>query len=149
MEKSTTAMFIGHRECFGLDEARVQTEIERLIHVGVITFLCGGMGAFDWLCARLVYQAKQRYPAVTGILVIPYLSFRIRERKYFDEVLYPEGFEKYHFKAAIPARNRFLVNHSSYALCYVDHDWGGAAKTYRLAMRQGLQMINLGSMMAN
>lgn len=72
MEKSTTAMFIGHRECFGLDEKRVQ--------------------------------------------------------------------------AAIPARNRFLVNHSAYALCYVDHDWGGAAKTYRLAVRQGLQVINLGEL---
>lgn len=80
------------------------------------------------------------------ILVIPYLSFRIQERKYFDEVLYPEGFEKYHFKAAIPAKKRFLVNHSAYTLCYVDHDWGGAAKTYRLAVRQGLQVINLGEL---
>lgn len=77
MEKSTTAMFIGHRECFGLDEKRVQAAIERLIRLGVDTFLCGGMGAFDWLCARLVYQAKQRYPAVRCILVISYLSFRI------------------------------------------------------------------------
>lgn len=146
MEKSTTAMFIGHRECFGLDEKRVQATIEQLIRLGVDTFLCGGMGAFDWLCARLVYQAKQRYQAVRCMLVIPYLSFRIQERKYFDEVLYPEGFEKYHFKAAIPARNRFLVNHSAYALCYVDHDWGGAAKTYRPAVRQGLQVINLGEL---
>lgn len=59
---------------------------------------------------------------------------------------YPEGFEKYHFKAAILERNRFMVNHSSYALCYVDHDWGGAAKTYRLAVRQGLRIINLGEL---
>ena len=80
------------------------------------------------------------------LLVIPYLSFRIRERKYFDDILYPEGFEKYHFKAAILERNRFMVNHSSYALCYVDHDWGGAAKTYRLAVRQGLRSINLGEL---
>lgn len=101
-------------------------------------------GAFDWLCARQVYQAKQQYSEVECLLVIPYLSFRIRERKYFDDILDPEGFEKYHFKAAIPERNRFMVNHSSWALCYVDHDWGGAAKTYRLAVRQGLQIINLG-----
>lgn len=59
------------------------------------------MGAFDWLCARQVYQAKQQYSEMECLLVIPYLSFRIRERKYFDDILYPEGFEKYHFKAAI------------------------------------------------
>ena len=104
------------------------------------------MGAFNWLCARQVYQAKQQYSEVECLLVIPYLSFLIRERKYFDDILYPEGFEKYHFKAAILERNRFMVNHSSYALCYVDHDWGGAAKTYRLAVRQGLRIINLGEL---
>lgn len=135
MEKSTTATFIGHSECYGLDESRVYAAIERLIHAGVATFLCGGMGDFDWLCARQVYQAKQQYPQVESLLVIPYLSFRIRERKYFDAILYPEGFEKYHFKAAIPARNRFLVNHSAYALCYVNHDWGGAAK--RISWQSG------------
>lgn len=146
MERSTTATFIGHSECYGLDEGRVLATIEQLIHAGITTFLCGGMGAFDWLCARQVYQAKQQYSEMECLLVIPYLSFRIRERKYFDDILYPEGFEKYHFKAAIPERKRFMVNHSSYALCYVDHDWGGAAKTYRLAVRQGLRIINLGEL---
>lgn len=144
MERSTTATFIGHSECYGLDESRVYAAIERLIYAGVATFLCGGMGDFDWLCSRQVHQAKQQYPQIESLLVVPYLSFRIREQKYFDAILYPEGFEKYHFKAAIPARNRFLVNHSAYALCYVNHDWGGAAKTYQLAVRQGLQIINLG-----
>lgn len=115
MERSTTATFIGHSECYGLDEGRVLATIEQLIHAGITTFLCGGMGAFDWLCARQVYQAKQQYSEMECLLVIPYLSFRIRERKYFDDILYPEGFEKYHFKAAIPERNRFMVNHSSYA----------------------------------
>ena len=61
MEKSTTATFIGHSECYGLDEGRVRATIEQLIHAGITTFLCGGMGAFDWLCARQVYQAKQQY----------------------------------------------------------------------------------------
>ena len=98
MERSTTATFIGHSECYGLDEGRVLATIEQLIHAGITTFLCGGMGAFDWLCARQVYQAKQQYSEVKCLLVIPYLSFRIRERKYFDDILYPEGFEKYHFK---------------------------------------------------
>ena len=58
--------------------------------------------------------------------------------------IYPEGFEKYHFKAAIPARNRYLVDNAAYALCYVTHGWGGAAQTLERAQKKGLTIINLG-----
>lgn len=44
MERSTTATFIGHSECYGLDEGRVLATIEQLVHAGITTFLCGGMG---------------------------------------------------------------------------------------------------------
>ena len=53
-------------------------------------------------------------------------------------------FEKYHFKAAIPARNRYLVDNAAYALCYVTHGWGGAAQTLKRAQKKGLTIINLG-----
>ena len=82
--------------------------------------------------------------AIHNYLVIPYLTFTILEKKYFDSIVYPEGFEKYHFKAAIPARNRYLVDNSGYALCYVKHSWGGAAKTLERAKKKGLTVINLG-----
>ena len=142
--KSKTAPFIGHRDCFGLSENLLKPAIEHLLEQGVTEFLNGGMGSFDWLCARTVYELKKSsHPEIHSYLVIPYLSFSIREKKYFDDIIYPEGFEKYHFKAAIPARNRYLVEHSAYAICYVDHDWGGAAKTYQRALRQGLTIINL------
>lgn len=143
MDKETTATFIGHRDCMALEPKKVQAAIQHLASVGITDFLCGGMGAFDWLCARSVHLCKADTPHLRCHLVIPYLSFRIDYREYFDSILYPEGFEKYHFKAAIPARNRYLVEHSSYALCYIDHDWGGAAKTYALALRKGLTLINL------
>ena len=90
------------------------------------------------------YELKiSSHPEIRNYLVIPYLSFSIREKKYFDDILYPEGFEKYHFKSAIPARNRYLVEHSAYAICYVNHSWGGAATTYRRAEKQGLTLFNL------
>lgn len=127
-----------------LNTEHLNREIEKLILSGYTRFLSGGMGRFDWLCARLVYQFKEYHPHIENILVIPYLTFAIREPKYFDVILYPEGFEKYHFKAAIPNRNRYLIEHSSTAICYVDHDWGGAAKTYEKAEKAGVQLINLG-----
>ena len=66
------------------------------------------------------------------------------EKLIADDIIYPEGFEKYHFKAAIPARNRYLVDNAAYALCYVTHGWGGAAQTLKRAQKKGLTIINLG-----
>ena len=144
MNVQTTATFIGHKECHGIDETRVRDEIIRLIESGVTEFLNGGMGAFDLLCARIVHELKSEYPHVRCTLVIPYLTFKIQGEKYFDAILYPEGFEKYHFKAAIPQRNKYLIKNSAHALCYVTHDWGGAAKTYEMAIKAGLDIVNIG-----
>lgn len=144
MSKDRTATFIGHSECYGIDEGQVRREISKLIENGVTDFISGGMGNFDWMCARIVFDLKKKYPQIRNYLVIPYLSFNIRDPKYFDSVVYPEGFEKYHFKAAIPARNRYLIDNSSYAICYVTHGWGGAAQTLERAKKKGLVIINLG-----
>ena len=112
--KEKTATFIGHRQCTGLDTEDLRNEIEGLIQKGVCIFLNGGMGSFDWTCARIVHEMREKYPQIRSYLVIPYLSFRILEPRYFDEVIYPEGFEKYHYKAAIVKRNQYLVEQSSY-----------------------------------
>lgn len=144
MDKANTATFIGHKDCYGVKSEEVRDEIIKLIESGITDFLSGGMGTFDWMCARIVYELKQTYPHISNYLVIPYLSFNVLEKKYFDLIIYPEGFEKFHFKAAIPARNKYLVDNSAYALCYVTHGWGGAAKTLEKAVKKGLTIINLG-----
>lgn len=144
MSRETTATFIGHKECYGVKSEDVRVEIVKLIEAGVTDFMSGGMGSFDWMCARIVYDLKKTYPQIHNYLVIPYLTFSILEEKCFDSIVYPEGFEKYHFKAAIPARNKYLVDNSAYALCYVTHGWGGAAQTYERAVKKGLTIINLG-----
>ena len=142
--KEKTATFIGHRQCTGLDTENLRNEIEGLVQKGVCNFLNGGMGSFDWTCARIVHEMREKYPQIRSYLVIPYLSFRVLVPQYFDEVIYPEGFEKYHYKAAIVKRNQYLVEQSSYALCFVTHNWGGAAKTYQRAVKKGLTILNLG-----
>lgn len=73
-----------------------------------------------------------------------YLSFNVYDKELFDSIIYPDGFEKYNFKSAIPARNRYMVDNSGYAICFVTHSWGGAAKTYERAKKKKLKIINLG-----
>lgn len=148
MLRESTATFIGHGECYGVDREKLRDEIEKLIDRGVTDFISGGMGSFDWMCSHVVFDLKKTYPQIGNHLVIPYLTFNIREKTYFDSIIYPEVFEKYHFKAAIPARNRYLIDHSAYAICYVTHGWGGAAQTYKRAGKKGLTIINLGDIPA-
>lgn len=142
--KEQTALFIGHGECYGVRREDVSIAARELIEKGDKDFLCGGMGDFDWIAARAVYELKAEYPDITVNLVIPYLTFNIRNKELFDEIIYPDGFEKYHFKAAILQRNRYMVKESAYAICYVTHGWGGAAKTFEYAKKQGLHIVNLG-----
>ena len=144
MELNTTATFIGHNECYGVTKEQIKVAIVELIEKGVIYFLSGGQGGFDRTCAGCVKELKEKYPQINNILVIPYLNFSVFNKDIFDLILYPEGFEKYHFKAAIPARNKYMVNNSGYAICYVTHGWGGAAQTYEIAKKKGLKIINIG-----
>ena len=74
--KENTATFIGHRQCTGLDTEKLRNEIEGLVQKGVCNFLNGGMGSFDWTCARIVHDMKGKYPQIRSYLVIPYLSFQ-------------------------------------------------------------------------
>ncbi len=143
--REQTALFIGHGECYGMDRQQITDAADQLIAMGVTDFLCGGMGDFDWKCARAVYELKEKYPAIRSFLVIPYLTFNIRNRELFDDVIYPDGFEKYHFKAAITQRNRYMVKNAAFGICYITHGWGGAVKTFEYAKRQGLHLLNLGT----
>ena len=143
MQKEKTALFIGHDEPYGIEyEAKVTEAIVSLIDRGVETFLCGGMGQFDWLCARVAHKLKKQYPQIQVLLVIPYLTFNILDREYFDDVVYPD-LEKYYFKQAIIERNKYMIANSGFAICHVTHSWGGAAATYKKAKRQKLEILDL------
>lgn len=144
MELNTTATFIGHSECYGVTKEQIRVAIVELIEKGVTDFLSGGQGGFDRMCAGCVKELKEEHPQISNILVIPYLDFNVFNKDIFDLILYPEGFEKYHYKAAIPARNKYMVNNSGYAICYVTHGWGGAAQTYERAKKKGLKIIDIG-----
>ena len=87
MEKEITATFIGHKECFGLENEAVKAELVKLIEQGVCVFLNGGMGGFDWKCAAILRDLKKEYPHIKSYLVIPYLTFKVAWPEYFDEII--------------------------------------------------------------
>ncbi|MBR4072430.1 MAG: DUF1273 family protein [Clostridia bacterium] len=143
MNKASTVVFIGHNDCYGVSSERLTFTITEEIKKGAINFLSGGQGGFDRLVASTIYKLKEQYPHIKNILVIPYPNFTVFDNELFDEIIYPQDFEKYHYKSAIPARNRYMVKNSYAAICFITHNYGGAAKTFEYAKRKGLHIYNI------
>ena len=144
-DKEKTALFIGNRDCCQVKEADIEQAIIEAIKDGIEIFLNGGQGYFDKTCAVVVHRIKKRYPHIKSILVIPYRGFKIFNDGLFDEILYPfeeHTFSYYTYKSGSPKRNRWTVDHSSVAICYVNRS-GGASKTLDYAKRQNLIIIDL------
>ena len=144
MEKSKTAVFIGHRDCYNLSVDDVIPAIEEAINYGVVDFLNGGQGNFDNLCTEAVDSIKTKYPYIKLHLIAPYSSLKVKNEKLFDDMTLfaPEWYiEKIGFKRAIPQRNEFMIDNSSVAICYVQHTSKGSYKTLQKAVIKGLKII--------
>lgn len=139
--KNTTVTFIGHKDCSEQIKEKVKEEVEKLILNGYYNFLCGGVGRFDNICAKCVYELKKKYPYIKSNLVLPYYNFRIDFKDYYDEIILPSGAEKY-YKSSIPRRNKYLVDNSSVAICFVKFV-GNAKTTFEYAHKKNLKIINL------
>ena len=145
-----TCTFAGHREPLTTTDAmiipdRLQAALEELLKLdGQFHFRFGGMGWFDQQCARAVRSAKRLHPEkqMQLTLVLPYPR-KIEDADLYDEIHIPDEIRPLHCKAAIPARNRWLVEHSQYLIAYVARSSGGAAKTLECARERGLTIWNL------
>lgn len=145
IDKEKTAFFIGNHDCYQVKKADIERAIIDAIDEGIEIFLNGGQGYFDKTCAVIVHRLKKNYPHIKIILVIPYRDFRIFNDSLFDEIIYPfetHTFSYYTYKGNIPKRNRWAVDHSSVAICYV-YRAGGAEKTLKYAKKQKLRIIDL------
>ena len=145
MDKNKTAVFIGHRNC-QIPVDKVIPFIEKEILSGIDTFLSGGQGAFDEICADAVYQLKKKYPKIKNILVVPYHNFRIFDETLFDDIINSDTSNSISytgFTTAIPKRNRYMIKNASTAICYVRYISGGAYVTLDLAKKNNLKIINI------
>ena len=146
MERDTTAVFIGHRDCFELSEKDIIPKIEKAVTMGVTTFLNGGMGHFDHLCAIAVDQLKKKHPEIKQYLIKPYPTLKVPDEELFDDSgLFALDWyiENIGHRRAIPKRNEYMIQQASVAICYVKHNSSGSYKTYQLAAQKGLKIINV------
>ncbi len=156
MERETSCCFTGHRNIPAQDglwiRRRLREEILRLAEQGVHSFLAGGALGFDTMAAQEVLRVRAEYaPSLELVLVLPCLgqeeAWSQRDAAVYrallcqaDQVIYT-GTQRQ--KGCMFRRNRFLVDHSAYCICYQVTQRGGTAYTVQYARNQGLQVSNL------
>ena len=115
---------MGHREADERLLPRLELVINQLITgENVRYFYVGGYGGFDRIAAAAVKRAKQKYPDITLMLVLPYhpAERAVPTPDGFDGTYHPEGLENTPRRYAIVRTNQIMVNTCDWLVCYVRH----------------------------
>ena len=144
----SSCFFIGHRETMGEIYPQLEAAIERHItQLGVREFIVGNYGGFDRIAARALVAAKAQHPEIVLLLLVPYHPAErpIQAPPGFDGTFYPPGMENVPRKFAIVRANRYMVEHVNYTIAYVWHPASNARDLVEYAIKQGVNITNLGS----
>lgn len=131
--------------CSALEQA-IADAAER----GYTQFISGMSTGLDLWAAEAVLRVRKRLP-VRLICAIPFDQqadrFPLEWKRLFNRCLLTadEVYSLAHsyYAGCFAARNRFMVEHSSLLICYFDGRPGGTAQTVRMALRAGLDIVNL------
>lgn len=147
--------FSGHRvldpKKLPLIERLVENEITWMISHGVESFTSGAAIGFDLLAGRAVLRAREHNPNVKLNLIIPCGNQDIRYSK-TDKAEYHRQIAEAdrvvvlssgYYNGCMQIRDRFLVEHSSYCICWLERTTGGTAYTVKYARSRGLPVVNL------
>ena len=129
----------------------LELTIERLIaEENVRYFYVGGYGGFDRIAAAVTKRAKQKYPDITLMLVLPYhpAERAVPTPDGFDGTYYPYGLENTPRRYAIVRTNQIMVNTCDWLVCYVRHGASNSRNLLEYARRRKekslIQIINIG-----
>jgi len=138
--------FFGHRDTPEAIKPKLREAVIELVeHHGVDTFYIGDKGAFDLMAKSILTELCTVYPHIRYSVVLAYMPQKWSEfdRRDFSDTMLPEGIESVPKRFAISWRNNWMLKHSEYIICYVNHSWGGAAQFVEKANKQNKAVINL------
>lgn len=141
-----TCCFFGHNDASSSIYEKFEGVVENVIlENGVTSFFVGNQGQFDNMTLSMLRNQKLKYPHINYNVVLTYMpSEKELWNPYeYGETMLPECIESVHPRYAISWRNKWMVDHSEYVICYVTHSWGGAAKYVEMAGKKGKQILYL------
>ncbi len=129
-------------------EQKIFHLLERNVGDNPAQLYLGGYGDFDAFAYNCGKKYKETHPNVSLVFVTPYLTVGYQrnclehQKARYDSILYPD-IENVPPRFAISHRNKYMIEKADFVIAYVDHDWGGAYKTYKHAKRKGKVVFNL------
>lgn len=152
-----TCSFIGHANLQSKNNALkdslrilLRIEIKRVLEENhVTTFLNGGRGDFDELCAEVVHELIYNKKYIKSLLVNPYKTKNLdvnqdHIKHLFTDSIIPKELKDSDVYTEIPKRNRLIVDKSDYIISFVINNSGGAFKALEYAKSQNhVEIINL------
>ena len=134
--------FFGHRDCPDNIKPRLREVLIDLIeNQAADKFYVGNKGAFDRIVLSVLRELGELYPHIDYAVVLERMPTK-RIEDYTHTIL-PEGMETVPPRFATDRRNRWMLEKADTVICYITHDWGGAAKYAEMAERQKKTVINL------
>ncbi len=157
MNQTKTVCFTGHRRIPSDDQVSLiealERETERQIQSGATVFRAGGALGFDTLAAITVLKLKRKYPHIRLELILPCPSqadnWAKEERVLYRQILAYADSHRYvsesYYDGVLQLRNRQLVEGADVCIAYLTRSSGsGSAYTSALAIKSGLEFVNLG-----
>ena len=152
-----TVCFTGHRDIpqenyLALKETLTQ-EIELQIQEGATVFRAGGALGFDTLAALCVLDLRRKHPTVRLELILPCPTqtrgWSTSEKGLYQQILQQADTYRYvsttYFSGVLQMRNLALVKDADVCIAYLHSSHGGGtAFTCAQAIKNGLELINLG-----
>lgn len=142
--------FCGHAQfCKSKEyEQKILNFLKETIGDQPVDLYLGGYGDFDEFAYECCIKYKETHPLISLVFVSPYMTEEYQKnhldycKKRYDEIVYP-AIEEKPLRFAIVYRNKWMVEQADYVICGIDHDWGGAYKTYQYAKRKKKNIYNV------
>lgn len=140
-----TVAFFGHKDTPESIYPLLVQEINRFVEqYSNLTFLVGTHGSFDRMVQRALCSVKDKYRHIGCYIVLAYLKTEKKDsEQYALPTVFPEGLENVPLRYAISRRNEYMVSECDAVICYIEHDWGGAAKYVCRAVKSNKAVKNL------
>lgn len=147
-------IFTGHRQLPSsvspLQQA-LALRIEALAREGYTDFLSGGAVGFDLLAAEAVLRARERFPALRLLMILPYEGqdrfYPAADRRRYQALLERADLVRYtardYYKGCLLTRDRVLAEAADGCVCYLTRSTGGTAYTVRHAVARDVPVWNL------
>lgn len=151
-----TVCYTGHRT---IEEAEYEplrqallAETERQIQNGAICFRTGGARGFDTMAALAVLSLRTRYPSIQLELFLPCPSqtkgWNQNDVTLYEQILCQADTHRYispfYYNGLLQQRNRAMLDGADVCISYLKSSFGGGtAYTSALAIKNGLEYVNL------